>query len=122
MRNQLRQFLTEILMSVLGGVKTEEVMAGWQTVFISWLLVVRQWPDSLRFNVKSLHHRRDPDDYWEINSSSAVILDVHNRTQTAAKTEHAEKKKHIGTMYIPMDNYTRACALTHRSAGLAMIC
>lgn len=43
MRNQLRQLLTDILMSTPGGEKTEEVMAGWQTVFISWLPVTRQW-------------------------------------------------------------------------------
>lgn len=78
--------------------------------FISWLPVARQWPDSLRFNVKSLHHQSDPHDYCEINSSSAVILDVHNRAQTPAKTGHTEKDSHIGTlqthMHIQMHNYT----------------
>ena len=61
-------------------------MAGWQTVFISWLLVARQRPDNLRFNVKSLHHQSDPHDYREINSGSALILDVHNHARTPAKT------------------------------------
>lgn len=38
-------FLAETLMSVVGRGKTEEVMAGWQPVFISWLLVAHQWPE-----------------------------------------------------------------------------
>lgn len=83
----------------------------WQddTVFISWLLVARQWPDSLRFNIKSLHHQSDPHDYCEISRSSAVILDVHNRTQTPAKEEHAGKRRHIGALQIHMHIHMHNC-------------
>lgn len=115
---------SEILMSMLGGVKTVEVMAGWQTVFISWLLVARQWPDSLWFILKSLHHQSDPDDYCEINCSSVVIPDVHNHRRAPAKTGHRKKKQeHYKHMHIQMHNYTHMHPpLIYRSAGLAVIC
>lgn len=83
-------------MSVLlgGGGGAEEAVAGWQAgfYFAGCSLLITN-PDRLRFNIKSLRRRSDPNDYWKINTSPAVILDVYNHTRTTAKTGPTEDMK-----------------------------
>lgn len=84
-------------MSVLRGGEgggAEEAVAGWQAgfYFAGCSLLITN-PDRLRFNIKSLRRRSDPNDYWKINTSPAVILDVYNHTRTPAKTGPTEDMK-----------------------------